>query len=171
MKRKTIFILIPLLAFAGLFLFASQPTKPAVATKTDSKKYIYLTFDDGPLNGSQNIDSVILAEKIKISVFLVGKHVLANRKMDDYFKYYEENPYIDEYNHSFSHAKNHYEQFYSHTDSAVADILHNNALLKFPNKIVRLPGRNMWRINGHKRNVSNGYVAGQFHYLIYLNDF
>jgi peptidoglycan/xylan/chitin deacetylase (PgdA/CDA1 family) len=118
----------------------------------NNKKYVYLTFDDGPLNGSEYIDSVVLAEKIKISVFLVGEHVLMSRTMDNYFKYYEENPYIDEYNHSFSHANNHYDQFYSNTDLSVSDILKNNKLLKFSYKIVRLPGRNMWRIDGIKRD-------------------
>lgn len=113
---------------------------------------VYLTFDDGPLNGSENIDSIILAEKIKISVFLVGEHVVANRQMEDYFKYYEENPYIDEYNHSYSHANNHYEKFYSDPKTSVTDILKNQQLLKLHYKIVRLPGRNMWRTGGRKRN-------------------
>jgi len=47
------------------------------------KQYVYLTFDDGPLNGSQNIDSIILAEKIKISVFLIGSEVVADRENGD----------------------------------------------------------------------------------------
>jgi len=133
--------------------FSKQKT---IKNKND-KKYIYLTFDDGPLNGSEYIDSVVLAEKIKISVFLVGEHVTMNRTMDNYFKYYEMNPYIDEYNHSYSHANNHYEKFYSNTDLAVSDILKNNQMLKFLYKIVRLPGRNMWRIDGRKKDdVENG---------------
>ena len=119
-----------------------------------SKCYLYLTFDDGPLNGSENIDSVILAEKIKISVFLVGAHVAANREMTNYFKYYVENPYIDEYNHSFTHANNKYELFYSNPQTAIADIVKNQQFLKLPYKIVRLPGRNMWRINGRKKDDS-----------------
>ena len=45
------------------------------------KQYVYLTFDDGPLDGSQNIDSIILAEKIKISVFLIGSEVVGDRDM------------------------------------------------------------------------------------------
>ncbi|MCD2423696.1 polysaccharide deacetylase family protein [Niabella pedocola] len=134
----------------GLSACLSGTSQPQ---RTGEKKCtIYLTFDDGPLNGSENIDSVILAEKIKISVFLVGAHVEANRRMDTYFKYYEENPYIDEYNHSYSHANNHYEKFYSDPQSAIADILKNQQLLKLHYKIVRLPGRNMWRLNGKKRD-------------------
>lgn len=118
----------------------------------DRKCYLYLTFDDGPLNGSENIDSVIFAEKIKISVFLVGEHVQANKELNNYFKYYEENPYIDEYNHSYSHANNHYEKFYDDAKVAISDILRNQQLLNLPYKIVRLPGRNMWRLDGRKRD-------------------
>jgi len=134
--------------------------KQNMAKSTTGKKYIYLTFDDGPLNGSEYIDSVVLAEKIKTSVFLVGEHVMKSRRMDNYFKYYEENPYIDEYNHSFSHANNHYDLFYSNPDNVVADIQKNNQLLKLPNKIVRLPGRNMWRIDNRKKDdVESGSKA------------
>lgn len=43
----------------------------------DNYKYIYLTFDDGPLNGSQRIDDVILIEKLPVTVMLVGEHDLA----------------------------------------------------------------------------------------------
>ena len=140
------------LNISGKTLLKKTLSEQKTTTNKNEKKYIYLTFDDGPLNGSEYIDSVVLAEKIKISVFLVGEHVLMSRTMDNYFKFYEENPYIDEYNHSFSHANNHYEQFYSNTDLAVSDILKNNQLLKFTYKIVRLPGRNMWRINGRKKD-------------------
>jgi peptidoglycan/xylan/chitin deacetylase (PgdA/CDA1 family) len=139
----------------GLSLIAltsGDVVKEQAAQPSGQTKYIYLTFDDGPLKGSQNIDSIILAEKIKISVFLVGEHVAANRTMDNYFKYYEENPYIDEYNHSFTHANNHYELFYSNPHAAVADFLKNQKTLKIQYKIVRLPGRNMWRLGNRKKD-------------------
>ncbi|MEG1591405.1 polysaccharide deacetylase family protein [Chryseobacterium sp.] len=125
--------------------------------QAQNKCYIYLTFDDGPLNGSENINDIILKEKVKISVFMVGEHVIKNKQMDTYAKYYEENPYIDEYNHSFTHANNHYEAFYNDVQKSVNDIVYNQSLLKLPYKIVRLPGRNMWRLNGKSKNdVSNG---------------
>lgn len=113
---------------------------------------IYLTFDDGPLSGSENINNIILQEKIKISVFMVGAHVVKDKQMDIYAKYYDENPYIDEYNHSFSHANNHYEAFYENTAKSVNDIVYNQSLLKLAYKIVRLPGRNMWRLGGRSKN-------------------
>jgi peptidoglycan/xylan/chitin deacetylase (PgdA/CDA1 family) len=141
-----------LLCLSALMACSADASKGENTDQNPPKYYVYLTFDDGPLNGSENIDSVILAEKIKISVFLVGEHVAGNRKMDTYFKYYEGNPYIDEYNHSFSHAKNHYERFYMNTKGAVDDIKKNQQFLKLHYKIVRLPGRNMWRTDGRKRD-------------------
>lgn len=124
---------------------------------SQNKCYIYLTFDDGPLNGSQNINDIILKEKIKISVFMVGEHVIKDKQMDTYAKYYDQNPYIDEYNHSFTHANNHYEAFYDNVQKSVNDILYNQSLLKLPYKILRLLGRNMWRLNGKSKNdISNG---------------
>lgn len=121
-------------------------------TTSQGKCYVYLTFDDGPLNGSENINDIVLQEKIKISVFMVGMHVIKNRQMDTYAKYYDQNPYIDEYNHSYTHANNHYEAFYNDPAQSVKDILYNQTLLKLPYKIVRLPGRNMWRMDGRSKN-------------------
>lgn len=149
MKKLTGF-----LAFTALLIFGCtySQNKPA-----RNKCSIYLTFDDGPLNGSENINDIILKEKIKISVFMVGEHVVKDKKMDTYAKYYDENPYIDEYNHSYTHANNHYETFYNNTEKSVSDIVYNQNLLKLPYKIVRLPGRNMWRLYGRSKNdISNG---------------
>lgn len=128
-----------------------------IIPSSNSKCYIYLTFDDGPLNGSENINDIILKEKIKISVFMVGEHVVKDKQMDTYAKYYDQNPYIDEYNHSFTHANDHYEAFYNNVDKSVQDIVYNQTLLKLPYKIVRLPGRNIWRLGGRSKNdITNG---------------
>ncbi|XVJ67455.1 MAG: polysaccharide deacetylase family protein [Lacibacter sp.] len=121
---------------------------------------IYLSFDDGPLNGSEHIDSVVLAEKIKVSVFLVGRHVQMSRNMENYVKYYNANPFIDEYNHSFTHAKNLYRKYYADTKTVVDDFLKNETFLHLKYRIARLPGRNMWRIGNRSRNdVKSGAAA------------
>jgi peptidoglycan/xylan/chitin deacetylase (PgdA/CDA1 family) len=128
-------------------------------------KYIYLSFDDGPLNGSENIDSVALAERLKISVFLVGAHVEESTRLAGYFRLYESNPFIESYNHSYSHANNKYEHFYKNPDSVVADVQKNESLLHLRYKIVRLPGRNMWRIGDRKRDdgISGSAAADLLH--------
>ncbi len=115
-------------------------------------KYIYLTFDDGPLNGSENIDSVILAERLKISVFLVGEHAELSKQLGTYYKLYEQNPFVESYNHSFTHANDRYLQFYSNPQNVLADIQKNEQTLQLRYKVVRLPGRNIWRIGSRKKD-------------------
>jgi len=129
-----------------------SPASPVDSVKKLPLKYIYLTFDDGPLRGSENIDSVILAERLKINVFLIGEHVEKSRLLDDYYQLYEQNPFVDSYNHSFTHANNKYDLFYSNPQNVLADITKNESYLQLHYKIVRLPGRNMWRIGGRKRD-------------------
>lgn len=128
----------------------SSPVKPLLTT--EPVKYIYLSFDDGPLNGSENIDSVILGERLKISVFLVGEHAQKSKQLGTYYKLYEQNPYVEVYNHSYTHANNKYELFYSKPENVLADIQKNEQLLNLRYKIVRLPGRNIWRVGGRKRD-------------------
>lgn len=119
---------------------------------TAPAKYIYLSFDDGPLNGSENIDSVILGERLKISVFVVGEHAEKSKQLGTYYKLYEQNPFVEVYNHSYTHANNKYELFYSNPENVLADIQKNEQLLNLRYKIVRLPGRNIWRVGGRKRD-------------------
>lgn len=125
-----------------------NPSTQTTSTVTTAIKYIYLTFDDGPLNGSENIDSVVLAERLKISVFIVGEHAAASKQMGTYYRMYEQNPFVEAYNHSYTHANNKYALFYSNPTNVLADIQKNEQLLNLPYKILRLPGRNMWRIGG-----------------------
>ncbi|MEI6753481.1 MAG: polysaccharide deacetylase family protein, partial [Paludibacter sp.] len=67
-----------------VFVFYSCKIDSKKESALPQKQYVYLTFDDGPLDGSQNIDSIILTEKIKISVFLVGSEVVGDREMETY---------------------------------------------------------------------------------------
>ncbi|MGB5654193.1 MAG: polysaccharide deacetylase family protein, partial [Robiginitalea sp.] len=54
----------------GLYTLNAQGS----ASKGNNIKYIYLTFDDGPLEGSEKIDEAIRYEKVPITVLLVGRH-------------------------------------------------------------------------------------------------
>jgi len=120
-------------------------------------KHIYLTFDDGPLNGSRRINDAVLAEELPIFVMLVGEHALARPKD---VRLYKENKFIGVGNHSYSHANDHYKLYYSNPKGVLKDFIKNKNALKLDNKIGRLPGRNMWRINGRSRNdVSSGIEA------------
>jgi peptidoglycan/xylan/chitin deacetylase (PgdA/CDA1 family) len=154
-------IAIPVLAI--LNLSPKEPREPASNksnTHTAPLKHIYLTFDDGPLNGSENIDSVILAERLKISVFLVGENTERSKLAGTYYKLYEQNPFVETYNHSFSHANGKYELYYSNPENVLQDIQKNERLLDLRYKIVRLPGRNMWRIGSRaKDDIKSGSAA------------
>lgn len=135
-------------------------TKPALPKDTTAKtvevakpiKYIYLTFDDGPLQGSENIDSIVLAEKLKINVFVVGMNVENSKQLKSYFTMYENNPYIEVYNHSYTHALGKYKKFYSRPLNVLNDINTNEDTLHLRYKIVRLPGRNIWRTADRNKN-------------------
>lgn len=160
-KRILFFIGISVLT---IFISSSKGQNPIVADKINTHilpiKYIYLTFDDGPLNGSENIDSVILAERLKISVFLVGENAERSKLFGNYYKLYEQNPFVEAYNHSFTHANGKYELFYSKPENVLEDIQKNEQLLNLSYKIVRLPGRNIWRIGSRARDdIKSGSAA------------
>ena len=126
---------------------------PILAPRPDSAKYtIYLSFDDGPLEGSEDIDDAVRKEDIKINVFVVGAHAKINERLENYYKLYESNPYIEIGNHSFTHAHNHYKQYYSKPDSVWQDFEKNQETLHIKKKLARLPGRNMWRLKDVRIN-------------------
>lgn len=114
--------------------------------------HIYLTFDDGPLEGSEDIDDAVRADKIKVNVFVVGSHVRSVPRMSDYYRLYEDNPYIEVGNHSYSHAHDEYRLYYKDPSTVYQDYEKNSRVLQLKNKLVRLPGRNMWRIGNRSIN-------------------
>lgn len=107
-------------------------------------KHIYFTFDDGPLLGSAAIDSISRAKNVKINVFLVGKHAYMSKALKRDFELYYNNPLVECYNHSYTHANNRFTTFYSNPISAYDDFEKNEVELKLKHKIIRLPGRNIW---------------------------
>lgn len=142
MKKISTFIFFTAIILSQVFAQA-PPTAPYT---------IYLSFDDGPLQGSGNIAQAITNENIKINVFVVGQHIAGNNERKKDFEEYIENPLIEVGNHSYSHAHNRYQQFYSNADSVVLDFKKCYFLFKLPTKLCRLPGRNMWRIPNKRVN-------------------
>lgn len=106
---------------------------------------IYLTFDDGPLQGSDMLNEILLKNKIKANAFVVGDHIVKNKRMRSFYDMYLNNPFIEVANHSTTHALNRYNDFYGHPQRAAKDILKTEQYIPNTKKIVRLPGRNMWR--------------------------
>jgi peptidoglycan/xylan/chitin deacetylase (PgdA/CDA1 family) len=135
--RKSYFIIIFLLAFSPGAMYHNPVAEKGI---------IYLTFDDGPQQGSENVNDVVLKEKIKVDVFLVGKYALLSDANMDNYELYAENPYVERCNHSFTHGNMHYELFYLNPLNAYDDFALNGYMLQLNNTICRLPGCNTWRL-------------------------
>ncbi|WP_149791974.1 polysaccharide deacetylase family protein [Mesorhizobium sp. NFR06] len=124
-------------------LFAASPALAADRT-------IFLTFDDGPLNGTSNILDVLQAEQVPATLFMVGMHAEANRALLQRAK---SMPLVTIGNHSYSHAYNHYRHFYGDTEGVVADMLKANAVLGLkPAVHARLPGRDVFRLPNYSKD-------------------
>jgi len=133
---------------AGADSTAAAPAKavPGTPIKYDSsKRYIFLTWDDGPQPPGTNICRRIFKEQgVKATFFVVGFNASTPSRLRLVDSLRESYPEFLIANHSYSHAFNKYASFYAHPDSAVRDFLHNEKLLNVPVKIIRLPGNTSW---------------------------
>ena len=116
------------------------------------KRTIYLSFDDGPLEGSEDIVAAVTRENVKINVFIVGENVYSSSRLKSYFELYEKASFVEISNHSYTHANDDYAHYYLNPEGVLSDISRNDDSLHFKNKMVRLPGRNMWRLPAKKRD-------------------
>jgi peptidoglycan-N-acetylglucosamine deacetylase len=117
-------------------------SKPIVFDTT--KKYIYLTFDDGPQNGTQICVNICKDLGVKATFFMVGEHACSpktNHLVDTIRGAY---PFFLLANHSYSHAKGQYHKFYNHPASAAEDFYATQQKLHVPFPIIRLPGNSAW---------------------------
>lgn len=110
-----------------------------------TKRYIYLSFDDGPQHGTLTCVDLCKKEQVKASFFMVGMHeaaksdgkMIVNTIRNGY-------PELLLANHSYTHANNKYLYFYHHPRMAEQDFLKAQDSLKAPLKIGRLPGNRAW---------------------------
>ncbi len=115
--------------------------------KEHYKYSIYLTSDDGPLKSSQHLNQLVLDYEFPLTLFLVGKPLSEDKKLEKILSEYKNNPYIILGNHSFSHANFHYKRFYKTPNKVVKDFDKNEKFLGIYSKLARLPGRNVWAID------------------------
>jgi peptidoglycan/xylan/chitin deacetylase (PgdA/CDA1 family) len=101
-----------------------RPKEPGPPTRT-----IYLTFDDGPLEGSEDVNDAVRREKTKINVFVVGLNTQYSKRLQKYLHLYETNSWIEVGNHSFSHAHDDYYAYYNNPDAVFQDFLKNEKTL------------------------------------------
>lgn len=111
------------------------------------KKKIYLTFDDGPNRGTQKVLHIMQEESVPVTFFIVGEHVFASAGQQQTWDSLKMAKQIEICNHSYTHAHNQYQDFYSQPDSVVNDFKRSQDSLQLDNNICRTPGRNSWRID------------------------
>ncbi|WP_027379466.1 polysaccharide deacetylase family protein [Chryseobacterium daeguense] len=114
---------------------------------TDDKRVIYLTFDDGPNQGTENLLKILKKRNVCATAFLVGKHAYGSKKQKNDLELMRKDPLLELANHSFTHAHNKYTDFYKNPDAVVNDFNTAKDSLKLYSKIARTPGRNIWRLN------------------------
>ncbi|OIS90808.1 polysaccharide deacetylase family protein [Brucella cytisi] len=111
-------------------------------------KTIYLTFDDGPLTGTENILNVLETENVPATMFMVGMHAEASATHKSLVERAKAMSLVTVGNHSYSHAHDLYRHFYSDTDAVVADMKRANKVLGLTTEPIRarLPGRDVFRL-------------------------
>lgn len=112
---------------------------------TKPKKYLYITFDDGPNKGTRNVINTIKKEKINVTMFLVGEHIFGSKEQLFDFNEIVNDTIFEIANHSYTHAGNQFTKFYKDSILVLNDFNRMNDSLKRKLLIARTPGRNIWR--------------------------
>ena len=112
-----------------------------------TKNYIYLTFDDGPQNGTMACLELLKKLYVKATFFMVGEHANTDNLRNIVRTIKSNYPQILLANHSTTHASNHYIYFYHHPEMAAEDFYQTQQTLSVPYKIIRLPGNSAWVID------------------------
>jgi len=136
-------------------------------SKPHYKYSVYLSSDDGPLVGSKYLDQIIRDYEVPFTIFLVGKPVSTDKRLEPNLLRYRSNPYIIMGNHSFTHANFHYKKFYQNPEGVEQDFLKNEKFIGITSKLARLPGRNVYSIKNITKGEPNALKAAK---LLTKND-
>lgn len=115
------------------------------------KRVIYLTFDDGPNRGTENLLKILHKRNVCATAFLVGKHAYGSERQQNDLELLRKDVLVELANHSYTHAHNKYSDFYKNPQFVVQDFNAAKDSLKLKDNIARTPGRNIWRLN----NITN----------------
>lgn len=130
--------------------FKNLDKKTENSSKKDSKKYLYLTFDDGPNKGTSQVVKSLQKEKIPATLFLVGEHIYGSKAQLTDFELIVNDTLFQIANHSYSHADNQFTRYYKDSSKVLADFQRVNDSLSRKLMISRTPGRNIWRLDSIK---------------------
>ena len=131
----------------------NQPSTTKIVSKIDDdevvsdKRVIYLTFDDGPNRGTENLLKILHKRNVSATAFLVGEHANGSVKQKEDLDILRKDNLIELANHSQTHAHNKYSDFYKNPVAVVEDFDRAKESLNLKNTIARTPGRNIWRLN------------------------
>jgi peptidoglycan/xylan/chitin deacetylase (PgdA/CDA1 family) len=161
-------IIAPVFYFFAHLFAPSGPTTAIVPVTalpvTDTLvKYVYLSFDDGPLQGTANCVAICAHQKVEASFFEIGLHQSRSAYARNMYSRIQNDSAFALCNHSYSHANGKYVQFYHQPDTAFADFMLAKNILRPKNNIIRLPGNNAWNTNQSKR--ASGLVKPIVHKL------
>lgn len=111
-----------------------------------TKKYIYLTFDDGPQPGTLDCEKICKDENVKATFFVVGLHAMSDKNSKQIVKNLQDQyPLFLVANHSYTHAfRNKFYKFYGDPIPAFDDFVRCQDSLQFSNHYTRLPGNDSW---------------------------
>lgn len=122
---------------------AAQASNIVVPDST--KKYVFLTFDDGPQPGTMNVYHNLKSLGLKGTFFMVGLHATYGKAMHDAVDSIRDAyPQILLANHSYTHARDRYEYFYHHVQDCFNDFMQAQSSLNVQKKFIRLPGNSAW---------------------------
>lgn len=114
------------------------------------KKYLYITFDDGPNKGTSHVIQSLQREKVPATLFLVGSHIKGSKVQERDFETIIQDTLFQIANHSYSHANNKFSEFYKDSVKVLEDFNRMNDSLNRKLMIARTPGRNIWRLDSIK---------------------
>lgn len=124
----------------------------AASSQSTDSATLYLSFDDGIIQGSQALQSLAVSNRIPINIFVIGKFVTKNDTTRQYWKEAQACPWLEAGNHSFSHANGKFHRYYANPAEVLADFRKNKDSLGLTNDLARLPGRNVWRTGSRSRD-------------------
>jgi len=123
---------------------------------------VYLTFDDGPVFGTDDVIGVLNETSAKGTLFMVSDHT-AGTWSAKVLKDAQASAFVQIGNHSKTHANLKYQEYYRKNPAEIlANFLEANTVLGLNKKPfhARLPGRNTWRVDGINRtNLNSGAAA------------
>jgi len=138
--------------------------KPIYNALDSEIRYVYLSFDDGPLEGTSNCIDICLNQKVPATFFEVGRHqAITNRAKSFYNRIMQNEAQFMIANHSYTHANSKYKYFYRHPNMAFEDFMQAQSSLAIKNNIIRLPGNSAWNTTTLKK--ASGLVKPIVHKL------